>query len=152
MKYQVYRPKELFLCSLIATEKSQIISTLEHYIEKGDKLSIPADNQIYEIESFNVNFTLPILSSRFSLTAEILPGVKLNTNANSVWMIQELAKNYKSLKRGSLYKFTSGVSCDGLYFLPEDVVISMRNYDWTKHWDLLNEWEHVLEGLKDPII
>lgn len=148
MKYYIYRPNELFLCSMVATEKNQIISTLEYFIENGEKLSIPTDRLVYETESFSMNFTLPLSSPRFNFKAEILPGVTLNTNANSVWGIKILANDYKSFKRGSLYEFTSTILLDGLYLLPEHVMIGIKTYDWAKHQDLLNEWEHVANSLK----
>ena len=152
MKYYIYKPMELFLASIIATERSQITKTLEHYIEEGEKLSLPKNNQIYETESFSMSFILPLSSSRFNFKTEIMPGITLSTNANSIWVIKELAKNYTSLRRGELYKFTSTINGDGLYFLPEHVMIGIKNYDWTKHWDLLGQWEKVVEGMKSPKI
>lgn len=136
--YQYHIPKSFFTV-LIGNDKQQIIDTMKFYHQTEKQLRVPEEKQIHEVNSLEIRCCLPLMSEKFSFRAEIMDGVTFDLNANAVNYLQGIALGYKLLKRGSLYKFEPGLSELGLYFLPEDIMVSLGKYDWSKHKDIIEK-------------
>ena len=146
-KYYRYHIPESFLTILIGNDKQQIIDTMEYYHKQTEKLKVPSENQIGEMSSLEIRCGLSMMSNKFDFKAQITENLSLYINANAVDYIQGVALSYKLSKRGGLYKLEPGISSFGLYFLPEDLMIAIRDYDWTKHQDIIGKWNKFFDNI-----
>lgn len=126
---------------LIGTAKSQITNTLKYYKEERNQpVEIPSEDDYKTLENITIVCTLPLLKVDHFIDATVRPNVIFKVNANALMYVQQLAQQYESLKRGDLFKFVPGVDMLGLYFLPEHIMQSLRDYDWDQHQKQVEEW------------
>lgn len=146
-KYYRYHIPQSFFTVLIGNDKQQIIDTVEYYHKQEKQLKVPSENEIYEVNSLEIRCGLSMMSNKFNFKAQITDNFSLHINANAVDYIQGVALSYKLSKRGSLYKFEPGLPEFGLHFLPEDLMISIRDYDWTKHHEIIDKWNKFFDNI-----
>lgn len=152
LKYYSYRLPESFKVVLVGTEKSQIISTIEHYRQRGQNIVLPDESRISETPSLEIRCANPLLSPKFFFKAEVRENIVFDVNANFYYDILEVADNYKILKRGDLYKFQAGITEFGLYFLPEYIMEGVKEYDWNQHKEIVDKWDKVLDDISNDRI
>lgn len=68
------------------------------------------------------------------------PRAVFHVNANAVDYVKQIAAHYECLRRGELFKFKAGAPILGLWFLPEDIMQGLRDYDWQQHGSQLEQW------------
>src|SRR3989338_8308070 len=130
----------------IGTERQQITRTLEHYRANGKlndasgNLQIPPETDFLEMqEDIEVVCVFPLGSKRQFVDARIRPRAVFHINANAFDYVGAAGRDYERKKRGELYKFET-VKIMGLWFLPEDVMQGLRDYDWTQHTAQIDQW------------
>ncbi|MDP3966203.1 MAG: hypothetical protein Q8Q04_01595 [archaeon] len=139
---------------LVGNNENQIINTLKYYkFERGaeekefDKIQIP---QIYEIENrekISIPVALPLANLMQDLGVKVNSSIEFIVNANAVTYLRNIADSYQNLKRGDLYKFTPGIDYFGLWFLPEEIMEGLKNYDWSPHQKQIRTWLLKREGI-----
>lgn len=129
---------------LIGKDKSQIFNTVEYYRNrKVGKIKMPylAESDISEITELCINCHFPSFIKGQFINAKVDGFVSLRVNANVFYEIKGMLDEYKItpslLKRGDLYKFFTG---DIFYFLPEEIMQSMCDYNWKQHEPLVERW------------
>jgi len=136
--------------------KEQIQSTVKYYISRGQKVPLPKDYDYLCLEKIIISCFQPIFSPKHFFNAEITPQVQLEVNANAYFDIQIQLLEYEKAKRGDLYKFVSGLpapvigvpkSFTQIFFLPEDVMIAGRDYNWDKHKPQIEQWSGIREAV-----
>ncbi len=146
-EYYKYKIPESYLTMLIGNNKQQIIETMEFYHGQEKSLKAPDESQIHKISSLEIRCGLPLMMGKFFFKAQITDFLALNINANAVDYIQGATLGYWLSKRGSLYKFEPGLPEFGLYFLPEDLMVAIKNYDWGKHKEIMDEWKKLYDSI-----
>ncbi len=132
---------------LLGENKSQIIETLWHYKNRGtEAIDIPDESEIKEITGATITCCFPMAHTEHFLEAEVRQNIILDVNANAYDWVQRTGQNYESLKRGGLYKFQT-LPLFGLYFLCEDIMKGIKEYDWKKHEPQINEWLGIREDV-----
>ncbi|MFH0752252.1 MAG: hypothetical protein V1914_01510 [archaeon] len=140
-----YFGHQLGFTRLIGTDAKQIIRTLEYYRnERGQtNFDIPSESDISEVTRLEIECAFPLLSQNHFIEAKLEEKVSFFVNANAFSYIQALALSYEQLKRGDLYKFEPGLSTLGLYFLPENIMKGLKDYDWSQHKAQVEDWLQV---------
>ena len=134
MKYFSYHPDGTNII-LIGTDKKHIISTLMNYA-----LPIPPEEDMHQLAKVSIMCALGYPVTSYFLEAEIKDGVLFRVHANAFKYIKEIAEDFEDLKRGDLYKFDTGRRDYGLLFLPEYIMQGLRDYDWNRHKEQVDEW------------
>lgn len=127
----------------IGKTKDQIVKTLEYYrYERKKDVCIPSQGMILPSTSHQISLALPIFNPDHSLIAKVSDTVTFKINANAFDLAQSFMKHYEDNKRGELYKFKKRLTEPFTYFLPESLMKSLRNYEWSVQ-DMLNiqNWE-----------
>lgn len=127
----------------IGNDKGQIKRTIDYYVKRGDQngIIIPEEKDILElIGDVNITVVLPFAGMNQNISARVTPRAVFHVNANAINYIRGVASNYERLKRGELFKFEPGVRAFGLWFLPEDIMQGLRNYNWQQHESQVKEW------------
>jgi len=127
----------------VGNDKRQIIRTVEYYVRRGDQenVVIPGERDILEVSGdVNVTVALPLAGIHQNISARVRPRAVFHVNANAVDYIKGVASNYESLRRGDLFKFEPGASIFGLWFLPEDIMQGLRDYNWQQHESQITSW------------
>lgn len=139
------------LTTFIGNEKSQIVNTLEHYKARGrEKIAIPEIEKIRRLDSAEIGCALPILKPEHFFKVKLDEVISFDINANAFNYIQLVANRYEELKRGDLFKFDTGLpNVFGLFFLPENVMKGLKNYDWKQYEKQVDEWMGIRNKMLD---
>src|SRR3989344_4717168 len=148
---------------LVGEVESQILDTLRYYkFERSEnseeekkmygQIIIPSLDEIKSINDINIQVVLPLAHVNHFIEARVKPNFVFNVNANAVTYLRSVAASYETMKRWDLYKFIPGI--EGFYwFLPGEIMESLKNYNWELHQKQIREWlngrEKILKGLED---
>ncbi len=134
MRYFTYHSEGTNII-LIGTDREQIKKTLTHY-----GLPIPPDHNMFELPRVMVMCALDPSGTDHFIRANVTDRVIFKVHANAFEHIKKITKDYRSLKRGSLYKFDTGRKDHGVFFLPECIMKALKAYDWERHRGEVKEW------------
>ena len=126
----------------IGNNELQVIQTLMHYHGKGMDIKFPRVEEYERLENIVISCSMPwpVLEQFFRV--QLTDQVALDVNANIAIEIQMQFLNQDNLRRGSLYKFEPNPDFigHGLIYLPRDVMIAGREYNWERHDRKTGKW------------
>ena len=134
------------LCRLVGDSPQQIINTLKFYKHRGPeyhswkKAKTPSEAEIKDVEDVCISCALPLAKIYHNIEVKVRENFSFEINANAFDWVKKQAKVYEELKRVDLFKFIAGAPVFGLWFLPEQIMEDLRNYDWDQHQRQINTW------------
>lgn len=124
----------------VGTNIDEILSTFSYYNDvRGFAQKIPLIEELIELDSLVIDFSLPWAGKRV-IEAKVRENVTFKVNINAFAEIQKLALFYQQLKRGDLYKVDCKIPSLGIWYLPEHIMVGLKEYNWSQHQKQANEW------------
>ena len=135
---------------LLGTTTNEILNTLQWYKWKRNKpIKIPSLDEIIKDDS-NIEIICNKTCGQIPCPKEdidYLTRIKINGSKIKIIVFPDMIEKIKRFsnsgnfwKRGSLYKLITGRNLTGAWFLPEEYMQYLREYNWDKRIRELNPW------------
>ncbi len=118
---------------------NDIVSTLDHYVQRGQKIEIPSQDQMETVERVELCFVkAPGIINEHYIHVDVSPELRVSVNANAYGLLLKNIENSGLNQRGSLAKIVT--SNFDLNYIPQDLANELTRYDWGQYREKMDEF------------